>query len=251
MRKAILAGNWKMYKTNAEAEQFMNQAEGLEQREDLEYVICAPFTALSRLCDLSPKTAIKIGAQNMHFEEQGAYTGEISPVMLQSMGVQYVILGHSERRSYFHEDNTFVAKKVAAAFQHDLIPILCVGETLEQYEAGQTQVTVKEQTEAAIRALSSEQVKQLVIAYEPVWAIGTGKTASADDANEVISYIRRVVADQFDQDVANDVRILYGGSVKSENIAQFMAKSDIDGALVGGASLSIESYMQMAQAAGR
>ncbi len=248
MRKAILAGNWKMHKTNAEAEQFMKETVGLPRRDDLELVICVPHTALARVAELSNSTVIKTGAQNMHYEEQGAFTGEISPVMLTNLGVQYVILGHSERRSYFHEDNSVVALKVAAAFQHQLIPILCVGETLSEYEAGETELVVKEQTEVAIRALRSEQVKELVIAYEPVWAIGTGKTATASDANRVISYIRRLVADQFDQQVANHVRILYGGSVKPDNIAQFMAESDIDGALVGGASLNYESFAEMAGA---
>lgn len=250
MRKAILAGNWKMHKTNVEAEQFMKQCSALGARDDLELVICAPFTALAHLAELSNTTVIKIGAQNMHYEEHGAFTGEISPMMLSSLGVQYVILGHSERRSYFHENNSVVALKVAAAFHHQLIPILCVGETLSEYEAGLTELVVKEQTEAAIRGLRSDQVKSLVIAYEPVWAIGTGKTATATDANHVISYIRRLVADQFDQQVANHVRILYGGSVKPDNIAQFMAESDIDGALVGGASLNYESFAEMAGAMG-
>lgn len=248
MRKAILAGNWKMYKTNAEAAQFMQDAAVLTASEDLEFVICAPFTTLGALTELAAHTPIKIGAQNMHHSEQGAFTGEISPIMLKHLGVQYVIVGHSERRTYFHEDNAFIAAKVKAAFQHSLIPILCVGETLMQYEANETEVVVREQTETALQGLSSEQVKQLVVAYEPVWAIGTGKTASAQDANHVIGYIRQIIAGQFDSTVADQVRILYGGSVKPENIAQFMAESDIDGALVGGASLAFESFKELAKA---
>ncbi len=248
MRKAILAGNWKMYKTNAEARQFMERGAGYTARNDLELVICAPFTALTTLVEFKDTSPITIGAQNMHDEVQGAFTGEISPAMLQSIGVNYVILGHSERRTYFHETNEWIAKKVHSAYHHQLVPILCVGETLEQYEAGHTEAVVKEQTITAIRELQADQVQQLVIAYEPVWAIGTGKTATATDANNVIAYIRRLIAEQFDPQTAEYVRILYGGSVKPDNIAQFMAESDIDGALVGGASLHIESFLQMAKA---
>lgn len=247
MRKAILAGNWKMYKTNAEARQFMEQGADYPSRDDLELIICAPFTALSTLVE-HKGNAFAIGAQNMHDEVQGAFTGEISPVMLQSIGVQYVIIGHSERRTYFHETDEWIAKKVQSAFAHQLTPILCVGETLEQYEAGQTEAVVHEQTVIAIRNLLAEQVQQLVIAYEPVWAIGTGKTATAADANKVIAYIRRTIAEQFGPQTAEQVRILYGGSVKPDNIAHFMAESDIDGALVGGASLQIESFLQMSKA---
>lgn len=237
-----------MYKTNLEAEKFIKDCAHIEKRDDLELVICAPAVTLAGLVEHGYQTAIKIGAQNMHYEAQGAFTGEISPIMLHTIGVKYVILGHSERRTYFHEDNALIAKKVASAFEYGVLPILCVGETLEQYEAGQTEAVIKEQTVTAIAGLKAGQVKHLVIAYEPVWAIGTGKTASAADANQVIAYIRRIVAEQFDQETADRVRILYGGSVKPDNIAQFMAESDIDGALVGGASLQAESFEQMAAA---
>jgi triosephosphate isomerase len=250
MRKPMLACNWKMYKTNEEARAFIQELKRQFRSNNLELVICSPFTALSTFTDQwDEDSSVRIGAQNMHFEDQGAYTGEISPVMLKALGVTYVILGHSERRTYFHEDDEWIRKKVEAAYRHRLIPILCVGETLDERESGHTQQVVKRQTEEAIRNLSTEQVKQLVIAYEPVWAIGTGRTASPENANEVIAYIRRVVADQFDSNVANEVRILYGGSVKPENIAQFMKESDIDGALVGGASLEVQSLVKMIEAA--
>lgn len=251
MRKPMLAGNWKMYKSMAETVQFIDD---LSQRinkteQNCEILLCVPFTNIAMGKGSLKKNQlfgeVKIGAQNMHFADEGAFTGEISPIMLKELNVEYVILGHSERRTYFHEDNELIAKKVEAAFRHGITPILCVGETLAEHEAGRTEEVVKRQTELAIRHLSSDEAHRLVIAYEPVWAIGTGKTASAALANEVIAYIRRVVADQFDQQVANQVRILYGGSVKPENIGQFMNESDIDGALVGGASLSAVSFAEM------
>lgn len=242
-----------MNKTNQEAREFMNQADGLLARDDMEIVICAPFTALVPLLEVvrAQDRPVRLGAQNMHYEDSGAYTGEISPVMLKDMGIEYVILGHSERRTYFHEDDQLIKKKVEASYRHQLTPILCVGETLEEYEAGKTKEIVKRQIEIPLQSLTSEQVKGLVVAYEPVWAIGTGKTASAETAQEVISFIRGVIADQFDQQVANEVRILYGGSVKPENIAQFMEQPDIDGALVGGASLQVDSFVKLVEAAGR
>jgi triosephosphate isomerase len=251
MRKPMLAGNWKMYKSMAETVQFIDD---LSQRinkteQNCEILLCVPFTNIAMGKGSLKKNQlfgeVKIGAQNMHYADEGAFTGEISPIMLKELDVEYVILGHSERRTYFHEDDELIAKKVEAAFRHGITPILCVGETLAEHEAGRTEEVVKRQTELAIRHLSSDEAHRLVIAYEPVWAIGTGKTASAALANEVIAYIRRVVADQFDQQVANQVRILYGGSVKPENIGQFMNESDIDGALVGGASLSAVSFAEM------
>ena len=184
----------------------------------------------------------------MHFEESGAFTGEISPVALADMGVKYVILGHSERREMFNETDDAVNKKTLAAFKHNLIPIVCCGETLEQRESGQTNELVGEQVQKALTALTDEQVKQTVIAYEPIWAIGTGKSSSAQDANEVCAHIRRVIAEQFSQEVADAVRIQYGGSVKPANIKEYMEQPDIDGALVGGASLEPQSFVQLLEA---
>jgi triosephosphate isomerase len=191
---------------------------------------------------------VKVGAQNMHFEESGAFTGEISPVALKDLGVTYVILGHSERRQLFGESDEFVHSKVHSAFGHDLIPIVCVGETLEQREADETNKIVREQVEKDLAGLTEEQAQQAVIAYEPIWAIGTGKSSSAEDANQVCSYIRSVIADNFTEETAQKVRIQYGGSVKPHNIDGYLRQSDIDGALVGGASLESESFLQLLEA---
>jgi triosephosphate isomerase (TIM) len=252
MRKPIIAGNWKMNKTLTEARSFVEEVKGLvPSAETVDSVICAPALFLDSLADESEGTPLAIGAQNMHFEENGAFTGEISPVMLKDLNVQYVILGHSERRELFSETDELVNQKTHAAFKHGLTPIVCVGETLEQREADKTKDVVKEQTEKGLSGLTDEQMKQTVIAYEPVWAIGTGKTASSEDANEVCAYIRSVVADQFSQDVADAVRIQYGGSVKPDNIKELMGMSDIDGALVGGASLEPKSYLQLLEGVSR
>lgn len=252
MRKPIIAGNWKMNKTLTEARSFIEEVKGLvPSAETVDSVICAPALFLDSLADESEGTPLAIGAQNMHFEESGAFTGEISPVMLKDLNVQYVILGHSERRELFGETDELVNQKTQAAFKHGLTPIVCVGETLEQREADKTKDVVKEQTEKGLSGLTDEQMKQTVIAYEPVWAIGTGKTASSEDANEVCAYIRSVVADQFSQDVADAVRIQYGGSVKPDNIKELMGMSDIDGALVGGASLEPKSYLQLLEGVSR
>jgi triosephosphate isomerase (TIM) len=252
MRKPIIAGNWKMNKTLSEARSFVEEVKGLvPSAETVDSVICAPALFLDCLADEAEGTPLAIGAQNMHFEESGAFTGEISPVMLKDLDVQYVILGHSERRELFGETDELVNQKTHAAFKHGLTPIVCVGETLEQREADKTKDVVKEQTEKGLTGLSDEQMKQAVIAYEPVWAIGTGKTASSEDANEVCAYIRTVVAEQFSQDVADAVRIQYGGSVKPDNIKELMSMSDIDGALVGGASLDPKSYLQLLEGVSR
>lgn len=191
---------------------------------------------------------MKIGAQNMHYEENGAFTGEISPISLADIGVSYVILGHSERREMFNETDEAVNKKVHAAFKHNLTPIVCCGETLEQREAGETNDFVGGQIEKGLAGLTEDQLKQTVIAYEPIWAIGTGKSSSAEDANEVCAHIRSVVADKFSKEAAEAVRIQYGGSVKPENIKEYMAQPDIDGALVGGASLKPDSFLQLLEA---
>lgn len=243
MRTPIIAGNWKMNKSMEETKQFIAEVKDFFV-EGVEAVVCAPFTDLIVLKE-NLGDNIKIGAQNIHWEANGAFTGEISPLMLKELGVQYVIIGHSERREFFGETNETVNKRTLAAFKHGITPIVCVGEKLEEREEGKTKEVVKLQTEQAIINLSSDQVKQLVIAYEPIWAIGTGKSSSAEDANEVIGFIRRVIADQYDQQVANEVRIQYGGSVKPENIRTYLEQSEIDGALVGGASLDSKSFMAL------
>lgn len=246
MRKPIIAGNWKMNKTLSEAKSFAEEVKKLVPASDkVESVICAPALFLQSLVEISSGSDVKIGAQNMHFEESGAFTGEISPKALSNLGVQYVILGHSERREMFNETDESVNKKVLAAFKYNLLPIVCCGETLEQREKGETMNLVGAQIQKALTGLTDDQVKQTVIAYEPIWAIGTGKSSTSGDANEVCSHIRKVIAQQFSQNVADAVRIQYGGSVKPGNIKEYMAMSDIDGALVGGASLEAQSFLQL------
>ncbi|WP_135556298.1 triose-phosphate isomerase [Paenibacillus cymbidii] len=246
MRKPIIAGNWKMFKTAGEAQAFVAEVKTVA---GVESVVCAPFTALPALVEAVTGTEIKVGAQNLHWEDSGAFTGEISGVMLKDLGVDYVIIGHSERRAYFAETDETVNKKAHAAFKHGLTPIICVGEKLEEREAGRTKDVCKVQTEAALAGLSQEQVAAAVIAYEPIWAIGTGKSSTSADANEVISYIRELVGGQFGAEAAAAIRIQYGGSVKPNNIAEYMGMSDIDGALVGGASLEAASYNQLVEGA--
>lgn len=244
MRKPIIAGNWKMHKTIAEALEFVNEVKDRVNNDKVEAVICAPFTLLKDLKQATKGTNIKIGAQNMHFEEKGAFTGEISPLMLKELDMDYVVIGHSERRQYFNETDETVNKKVLKALEVGIDPILCVGETLEEREAGNTKHVCKVQVEKALENVSKEDLAKVVIAYEPVWAIGTGKTATSEDANDVIAYIREVVANLYGE-LANEVRIQYGGSVKPSNVAEIMNQSDIDGALVGGASLEANDYVEL------
>ena len=244
MRKPIIAGNWKMHKTIAEALEFVNDVKDRVNNDKVEAVICAPFTLLKDLKQATKGTNIKIGAQNMHFEEKGAFTGEISPLMLKELDMDYVVIGHSERRQYFNETDETVNKKVLKALEVGIDPILCVGETLEEREAGNTKDVCKVQVEKALENVSKEDLAKVVIAYEPVWAIGTGKTATSEDANDVIAYIREVVANLYGE-LANEVRIQYGGSVKPSNVAEIMNQSDIDGALVGGASLEANDYVEL------
>ena len=244
MRKPIIAGNWKMHKTIAEALEFVNEVKDRVNNDKVEAVICAPFTLLKDLKQATKGTNIKIGAQNMHFEEKGAFTGEISPLMLKELDMDYVVIGHSERRQYFNETDETVNKKVLKALEVGIDPILCVGETLEEREAGNTKDVCKVQVEKALENVSKEDLAKVVIAYEPVWAIGTGKTATSEDANDVIAYIREVVANLYGE-LANEVRIQYGGSVKPSNVAEIMNQRDIDGALVGGASLEANDYVEL------
>ncbi|GBG57861.1 triosephosphate isomerase [Sporomusaceae bacterium FL31] len=246
MRKPILAGNWKMHKTVTEAVALAQELGKLTaDAKDVDIVVCPTFTSLFVVREALSGTNIKLGAQNMHWEKQGAFTGEISPGMLKDVGCQYVIIGHSERRQYFAETDQTVNHKLKAAFANEITPIFCVGETLEQRESGTTEAVVCDQVRAGLAGLSAEQVASMVIAYEPIWAIGTGRTASADDANAVCRFIRITVAKLFGQDSADKVRIQYGGSVKADNIAELMAKSDIDGALVGGAALDAVGFSKI------
>jgi triosephosphate isomerase len=249
MRKPIIAGNWKMHKTLFEAVSFVEEVKGLIPSADkVDSVVCAPALFLERLVQNAEGTDLKIGAQNMHFAESGAFTGEISPVALKDIGVTYVIIGHSERREMFAETDETVNKKVLSAFNHGLLPIVCCGETLEERESGKTNEVVGAQVAKALEGLSEENAKQVVIAYEPIWAIGTGRSSTAEDANEVCGHIRSVIAEKFSQEVADMVRIQYGGSVKPNNIKEFLAQEHIDGALVGGASLEPKSFLQLVEA---
>lgn len=243
MRKPIIAGNWKMTMSIAEAMDFVAAVKDRIDGKDVEAVLCVPFTMLKDVKEATAGTAIKVGAQNMHFEESGAFTGEISPLMLKEIAVDYVIIGHSERRQYFNETDETVNKKVLKALEHRILPIMCCGETLEQREAGETKDVVKVQVVKGLAGVDTTVLPDVIIAYEPIWAIGTGKTATSGEANEVIAFIRGVIAEMFDGEVAAKVRIQYGGSVKPTNVAEIMGQSDIDGALVGGASLDPESYL--------
>lgn len=241
MRKPIIAGNWKMNKTIKEGLEFIEEIKG-KTEGNAEVLICAPFTLLKDLKEATRGTNIKIGAQNMHFEESGAFTGEVAPANLVELGVDYVIIGHSERREYYNESDETCNKKVLKAIEVGINPILCCGETLEEREKDLTMEKVKGQIVKGLKDVKSEDLEKLVIAYEPIWAIGTGKTATSEQANEVIAYIRKVVRDLYG-DLADKVRIQYGGSVKPSNVAEIMGQSDIDGALVGGASLKAEDYL--------
>lgn len=246
MRKPIIAGNWKMYKTFDEAAQFVEAVRDQIPTEDkVDAVICAPALYLPTLVGIAADFDLAIGAQNMHYENEGAFTGEISPAQLSSINVDYVILGHSERREYFNETDEAVNKKVAAALTAGIVPIICCGETLEERESGKTEEKVSGQIKAALNGFTAEQVEHMVIAYEPIWAIGTGKTATADDANQVCGAIRNVVEELFNKDCSEKVRIQYGGSVKPENIEELLSKEHIDGALVGGASLQVDSFLAL------
>jgi triosephosphate isomerase len=245
MRRPIIAGNWKMNKTPSEAAAMVKELAPLVQDAEAEVVICAPFIDLQAVKEAAAGTNIHVGAQNMHWEEKGAFTGEVSPTMLNALGIEYVIIGHSERREYFAETNETVNKKVHSAFAHNLIPIICVGETLAQREQGITRTLVEGQTKAALKDLSVDNVKACIIAYEPIWAIGTGKTATSKDANEVIGYIRNTVSELYGREAADVVRIQYGGSMKPENVSELMAMPEIDGGLIGGASLKAQDFSKV------
>lgn len=246
MPKPLLAGNWKMYKLTSEA---VSLVEGLKKNladvTDREILVCPPFTCLSAVKGVLAGSAIALGAQNMHWEIEGAFTGEISPAMLKDVGCSYVIIGHSERRQYFRETDEIVNKKIKSALKVALAPIVCVGETLEEREKNLTFSVVERQIRLGLKGLSPEEVNRLVIAYEPVWAIGTGRTATPEQAEEVHSFIRKLLREMSEKTVAENVRILYGGSVKPENIKELMACPNIDGGLVGGASLNVDAFTKI------
>ena len=244
MRKVIIAGNWKMNKTVSESVEFIEKLKKEELDKEVECVVCAPFISLERLSVASKNTAIKLGAQNVSQYDNGAYTGEISTSMLKDLNMEYVILGHSERRQYFLETNEVINQKVQKVLSSKMTPILCVGETLEERESGKMNDVIAIQIKEGLANLSFEQAKGVVVAYEPIWAIGTGKTATSDQANEMAMFIRKQLRKLF-QDVAEDISILYGGSVKPNNIKEIMVQSDIDGALVGGAALKVDSFAEL------
>lgn len=240
MRKKIVAGNWKMNKTPKEAIDLVNESKDKVNTSDVDVVFCVPFVDLIPVIDALKGTDIAVGAQNMYYEESGAYTGEISPSMLTEIGVKYVIIGHSERRAYFAETDETVNKKVLKAIEHNLVPIICVGETLEQREQGITIDLVRLQTKIALKDVPSDKAKDIVIAYEPIWAIGTGKTATSEQAQEVCKAIRQVVSEIYDNSVSESLRVQYGGSVNGSNAKELFNMGDIDGGLVGGASLKAD-----------
>ena len=245
MRKKVIAGNWKMNMLPNEAMEYIQVFTELVKDSENEVVLCVPYTDLFYCLMNAQGTNIKIGAQNMHWAENGAYTGEVSAKMLKAIGVEYVIIGHSERRQYFAETDETVNKKLKAAFEYELKPIVCVGETLEERESGKTSEIITSQTRLALEGLTDEQVKNTIVAYEPIWAIGTGKTATSEDANNSIKEIRAEISKIYGNDVAENVIIQYGGSVKSSNAKELFTTSDIDGGLVGGASLKPDEFSKI------
>ena len=249
-RKAIIAGNWKMNKTATEAKALISELIPAVKDAGCEVVICVPFTDLVTAVEMTKGTNIHVGSENVHFEKSGAFTGEISADMLTDLGVEYVVIGHSERRQYFAETNETVNKRTKAALAGGLKPIICVGESLDQREQGVTEELVRMQVKIALNGVTADELKNVVIAYEPIWAIGTGKTATAEDAQEVCGAIRETLKEMFGEELADGIRVLYGGSAKPGNIAELVAKPDVDGALVGGASLKAADFASMVVKAG-
>jgi len=250
MRKTIIAGNWKMYKTLREGQELVIALRReLYQIEDVDIVVCPPYTLLAYLADALETSNILIGAQDLYWQDEGAFTGEVSPVMLKDIGCKFVIIGHSERRQYFGETNESVNNKIKAALKHDLTPIVCVGETLSQRESDKTFKVLDDHIENGLKDITDIDILKIVIAYEPVWAIGTGKNATPQQAQEAQKYIRDLLRKMYNDDIADTVRIQYGGSVKPENITELMREPDVDGALVGGASLKIETFTEIVRKA--
>ena len=248
-RKKIIAGNWKMNKTPSEAVELVNLLKDLVKNDDVDVVYCVPAIDIVPVVEATKGTNVAVGAENMYFEKSGAYTGEISAAMLVDAGVKYVIIGHSERRDYFKEDDVLLNKKVKKAFEAGITPILCCGESLEQRELGVTMDWIRLQIKSDLAGVTADQVKSMVIAYEPIWAIGTGKTATSDQAQEVCKGIRDLIAEIYDTDTAEAVRIQYGGSMNAGNAAELLAKPDIDGGLIGGASLKAADFTTIIKAA--
>ncbi len=249
-RKTIIAGNWKMNKTPKEAEALLGEVLPKAAGAACEVVVCTPYVDLPTACRVAAGSKVKVGAQNVHFEASGAFTGEISTGMLNELGVAYVIIGHSERREYFAETDETVSKKIGAALAAGILPILCVGESLEQREQNVTSEHIRTQIKVALRNVSAADMPKVVIAYEPIWAIGTGKTATSAQAQEVCQMVRETVKECFDAAVADSVSILYGGSMNAKNAAELLAQPDIDGGLIGGASLKAEDFGKIIAAAG-
>ncbi len=245
MRKPIIAGNWKMNMTPCEAKTLVDELIPLVKDAECDVVICPPFVDLALAKELTANTNIKVGSQNVHWADKGAFTGEISVSMLKCIGVEYAIIGHSERRQYFGETNESVNKRAKAALAGGITPIICVGETLQQRENGETCSLVTSQTLAALDGMTNDDVKRTVIAYEPIWAIGTGKTASSEDADATIAVIRGAVSGKFGKEVGEAVRIQYGGSMNPKNVKELMAMPQIDGGLIGGASLKAEDFAKV------
>ena len=249
MRIPVIAGNWKMNKTIVESVALVKELKDfVREIKGADIVVCPPFTSLWVVKEIINGTNIHLGAQNMYWETKGAFTGEVSPLMLKDVGCEYVILGHSERREHFKETSEEVAKKTKAAFSVNLIPIVCVGENLEERESGKTKSVIEQEIKALFSEIDSTLAGRIIIAYEPIWAIGTGKSASSEDANLIIKFIRELFSSEYGSKVAERIRILYGGSVNPKNINEFMNESDIDGALVGGTSLYALSFSQIVRA---
>jgi len=250
IRKKLIAGNWKMNKTGADAASLVGEIVAeVGKVTDVDIVVCPPFTSLDSVGKATEGSNVKLGAQNMHPEASGAYTGEISAQMLRALFASYVILGHSERRTYFKESDTFINQKILAALKSELKPILCVGETLAEREAGDMLKVVQTQTEQGLEGVSKDQATSLVIAYEPVWAIGTGKVASTEQAQEVHAFIRSLLTKLYGEAVAQKIRILYGGSMKPANAPELLSQKDIDGGLIGGAALEARSFVDLIKSA--
>ena len=245
MRTPIIAGNWKMTKTAKETKELLAELVPLVADAACEVVVCVPFTDIAMAKRMTKKTNIKVGAQNIHWAESGAFTGEISGAMLKELKVEYVVVGHSERRQYFGETDETVNKRVAAALAHRIRPIVCVGETLEERETGKTEEVLFRQITEGLKGFKSKDFDKIVIAYEPVWAIGTGKTATKEEADETIGYIRRTIAKKFSKNIAEKVRIQYGGSMNPKNASELMSMPEIDGGLIGGASLKAEDFAKV------
>jgi triosephosphate isomerase len=245
LRIPIIAGNWKMHNTITESVQLVEGIKKSNLREDVEVVVAVPFTSLSDVKKAIEGTRIKLAAQNMHWEDKGAYTGEISPLMLKEIGIDYCIIGHSERRQYFNETDETVNRKVKAALNHGIKPIICVGETLEQRDNNEEEQVVEQQVLKALDGVEHDHIKDIVIAYEPVWAIGTGRTASSIDADKMCGFIRQIIGNKYGEEASKTIRIQYGGSVKPNNIKELMDMENIDGALVGGASLVVEDFVKI------